>query len=370
MNLWLVEPYYTGSHQAWADGYQTHSQHQVRLLTLPGRFWKWRMQGGAVTLARMAAEPNERPDFILASDMINLPVFLTLAGQRLAGVPVALYFHENQLTYPLQPDEKRDLHYGFIHLVSGLRADMLLFNSAYHLEAFFDELPRLLKHFPDYNELWAVDALRAKAQVLPLGLDLAHFDSHRPAVHPPQSHSGRPIVLWNHRWEYDKDPAAFFRAIDLLVDEGLAFGLILLGESFRNQPVEFLEARERLGDRIGHFGYAEDRTAYARLLWQADIVVSTARHEFFGTSIVEACYCDCFPVLPDRLTYPELIPSEYHDACLYHDFDGLLAHLRQAITQMEETRRFSLRAQVARYDWQEMAPRYDNLFEQVSTARP
>ena len=41
-----------GSHQAWAEGYAAHSAHMVELLTLPARFWKWRMHGGAVTLAR------------------------------------------------------------------------------------------------------------------------------------------------------------------------------------------------------------------------------------------------------------------------------------------------------------------------------
>jgi hypothetical protein len=109
MKIWLVEPYLTGSHEAWAEGYQAHSRHQVRLLTLPGRFWKWRMQGGAITLARRAVSLDELPDLILASDMLNLPVFLALSGGRLAGIPVALYFHENQLTYPLPPGEKRDL---------------------------------------------------------------------------------------------------------------------------------------------------------------------------------------------------------------------------------------------------------------------
>ena len=195
MNIWLVEPYYTGSHQAWADGYRAHSRHPVNLLTLPGRFWKWRMQGGAITLARQARAKgawaqDARPDLILASDMLNLPVFMSMAaraggsgnltGGSLFEVPVAVYFHENQLTYPLQPGEKRDLHYGFINFVSALQADALFFNSAYHLAAFFDELPRMLKHFPDYTELWAVDALRAKAQVLPLGLDLARFDALQP----------------------------------------------------------------------------------------------------------------------------------------------------------------------------------------------
>jgi glycosyltransferase involved in cell wall biosynthesis len=334
-------------------------------LTLAGRFWKWRMQGGAVTLARQAQSLHPTPDLILASDMLNLPVFLTLAGRRLAGVPVALYFHENQLTYPLQPGETRDLHYGFINLVSALRADALFFNSAYHQEALLDELPRLLKHFPDYNELWAVDVLRAKAQVLPLGLDLARLDAYR----PEQPSQGRPLILWNHRWEYDKDPETFFHAVYTLADEGLDFGMILLGESFRNLPDEFLEARQRLSGRIAHFGYAEDAATYGRLLWEADIVVSTALHEFFGAAIVEACYCGCFPILPRRLSYPELIPAAQHSACLYDDFDGLLTRLRHAIVHVEETCFLSLRQSTARFDWQQMAPLYDRLLEETATGR-
>lgn len=370
LNLWLIEPYYTGSHRAWADGYAAHSRHSVRLLTLPGRYWKWRMEGGAVTLARLAAGLDERPDLILASDMLNVPVLVSLlqsmGGGRRAGAPLALYFHENQLTYPLPPGEKRDAHYGFINVASALRADALFFNSAYHLDAFLGELPRLLKHFADYNELWAVDALRAKASVLPLGLDLARLDAQRPVA----GRSGRPLVLWNHRWEYDKDPETFFRAVDTLAGEGIDFGLMLLGESWRKEPREFLAARERLGSRIVHFGYAEDEATYARLLWKADVVVSTALHEFFGAAVVEACYCDCFPVLPRRLTYPELIPPAHHDACLYADFDGLLARLRRALSSVDEIRRFTLHDSMAGYDWRQMATRYDAALEQVRAATP
>jgi glycosyltransferase involved in cell wall biosynthesis len=387
MNLWIVEPYYTGSHRAWVDGYRSASRYSASLLTLPGRFWKWRMQGGAITLARQAQSLDQRPDLILVSDMLNLPVFLSLSDSHfqypagdggavrdaptahtrdrawsLSDVPIALYFHENQLTYPLQPGEKRDLQYGFINLVSALRADALFFNSAYHLDALFDELPRLLKHFPDYTELWAVDALRAKAQVLPLGLDLTRFDTCR----PNQPTTGRAQVLWNHRWEYDKDPETFFRAIYALVDEGWDFGLVILGESFRNQPAEFLKARERLPDRMVHFGYAEDAATYGRLLWQADIVVSTALHEFFGAATVEACYCGSYPILPNRLAYPELIPQEHHPDCLYDDFEGLLSRLRRALGSMEETRAFSVQEEMSRFDWHQLAPDYDRLLANVT----
>jgi glycosyltransferase involved in cell wall biosynthesis len=363
MNILLVEPYYAGSHRAWADGYRAHSRHSVQLLTLPGRFWKWRMQGGAVTLAHLSQDLEEAPDLILASDMLNVPTFLALSrGADWLSAPLVLYFHENQLTYPLQPGEKRDLHYGFINFVSALCADAIFFNSAHHLEAFFDELPRMLKHLPDHNELWTVNALRARSQVLPLGLDLARFEGQRPAQPP----DGRPTILWNHRWEYDKDPSTFFRAVYTLAAEGLDFGLFVLGESFRNQPQEFLEASQRLPDRIEHLGYAEDAATYGRLLWQADILVSTALHDFFGAAVVEACYCGCFPILPRRLSYPELIPALHHDTCLYDDFDGLLTRLRWAISHIWEVRRFSFQQEMNRFDWHQIGPRYDRLLKETA----
>ncbi|MFO7539072.1 MAG: DUF3524 domain-containing protein, partial [Chloroflexota bacterium] len=80
MRILIISPYHSGSHQAWAEGYQQYSRHEVLLLTLPGRFWKWRMHGSAVTLARLyrdhyAAAP---PDVILGTDMLDLSTFLAL----------------------------------------------------------------------------------------------------------------------------------------------------------------------------------------------------------------------------------------------------------------------------------------------------
>ena len=78
-------------------------------------------------------------------------------------LPVALYFHENQLTYPPPPGTKRDLHYGWINYASSLVADRIFFNSEHHRREWYDELPRLLKHFPDYTNLETIEGLKAKA---------------------------------------------------------------------------------------------------------------------------------------------------------------------------------------------------------------
>jgi hypothetical protein len=149
VRILLVEPYYTGSHASWAKGYAQHSQHQIDILSLRGRFWKWRMHGGAVTLAREFLASGLTPDLILVTDMLDLTTFLALTRQRVADIPTVIYFHENQLSYPWSPTDrdiaqKRDKHYGFINYVSALAADVVLFNSRYHQESFLATLSKLL----------------------------------------------------------------------------------------------------------------------------------------------------------------------------------------------------------------------------------
>jgi glycosyltransferase involved in cell wall biosynthesis len=344
MRILLVAPYYTGSHAAWARGYAQYSRHQVDILNLPGRFWKWRMHGGAVTLARKFLASDVTPDLILVTDMLDLTTFLALTRRRTATIPTAIYFHENQLTYPWSPTDrdiaqKRDKHYGFINYISAMAADVVLFNSRYHQESFLAALPKLLNHFPDYKELNSVKQIREKSQ--------AHE---------------KPLILWGHRWEHDKGPKDFFKALTLLSGRGFEFDLAVLGENFSRKPNVFLRAKKTLANHIVQFGYVETFEDYARWLWQSDILPVTSNQDFFGVSVVEAIYCDCFPLLPKRLAYPYLIPTEYQAQCLYDDFDDLVARLTEAIINIEQTRQFSLRSVVARYDWQEQSKLYDAFF--------
>jgi len=357
MRILILSPYHTGSHRAWAQGYARHSAHQVQLATMAGRFWKWRMQGGALELARQVeilARESGPPDVVLATDMVNLPALIALARPWLNDVPIHLYMHENQLTYPPPPGEKRDLTYGMINTLSMLAAQQVHFNSQHHLEEFFDELPRLLKHFPDYNHLEIVDWLRERSNVLPVGLDLTALDDA-----PPQTKTGPLRILWNQRWEYDKNPGVFFRALYAMADDGLEFQLIVAGENFRQQPIEFAQARERLAGRILHFGYADSRAEYARLLRQSDIVISTALHEFFGISVLEAIYAGAYPLLPARLSYPELLPAELHASHLYVNEDDLKTKLRWALTHPAAVRATNLAWVAEKYRWEQIAPQYD-----------
>jgi glycosyltransferase involved in cell wall biosynthesis len=359
-----VSPYHTGSHLSWSQGYIQHSQFHISLLSLAGRFWKWRMQGGAIPLAAQAqtllAEQGP-PQAILATDMLNLPAWLGLLRGRLpASVPVILYMHENQLSYPLRPGESPDLTYGMINWLSQLAADRLFFNSQFHLESWFDALPRLLKHLPDYNHLEQIRAVRAKSGVLPVGIHLGQEE--RPAGQGEEP----PLILWNQRWEYDKRPDRFFNLLYRLKEEGIPFRLAVAGENFRQQPQEFEEARQRLQDETIQWGFLPSRGEYEALLARSDLVISTADHEFFGISILEAVAAGAFPLLPNRLSYPELIPPELHPAVLYADEADLLAKAAQRLRQPRSAPP-SLQGHVReRFTWSRVAQAYDAVVREVA----
>jgi hypothetical protein len=56
-------------------------------------------------------------------------------------------------------------------------------------------------------------------------------------------------------------------------------------------------------------GYVESKSEYWKWLHKADWVLSTANHEFFGIAVVEALFAGCLPWLPEKLSYPELLPA-------------------------------------------------------------
>lgn len=377
----LISPYHGGSHKAWAVGYQNHSQHAVNLLTLPDRFWKWRMHGGAVTLARrwlsqLKTGQQPLPDVFWATDMLDATTFLALTRPYTTNIPFLLYMHENQLTYPLPQDGRtgpmrrqlgeRDYHYAFINYTSMLAADRVFFNSRYHQESWFAALPNFLKHFPEYNELGSVERLRQKSAVLPVGVDFQRLaigerevaQNLQPSIADDQS----PLILWNQRWEYDKNPEAFFAALYEAAEAEIPFRVALCGQTYGKRPSIFAEAQEKLGSRIVHAGFA-DADTYRRLLWEASVVISTAHHEFFGIAILEAIYCQTFPLLPRRLSYPELIPEPYHRQCLYDNQAGLGQRLKWVLTHEAEVREtaVTLSHAVSRFAWPHTAPQYDML---------
>jgi len=366
MRIALVEPYLGGSHATWALGYEQHSAHDVFVVSHTDRFWKWRMHGAHVTLAAALQQEVARRgpvDVVVGSSMLNAAGFLGLTRGFLGSSRFALFMHENQLGYPLSPRDKVDLSYPMINWTSMVAADRVVFNSAFHRDEWFAALPGFLRQFPDYQQHQMIPQVRARSQVLPIGMDLQRLDAL------VRSEAAVPRILWNQRWEYDKGPEELAAAITELDDRGVEFEMVLAGEQFPTDPEVFVELRRRLGPRMVHYGFAA-LDEYSRLLADADIVLSTAHHEYFGISITEAIYAGAFPLLPNRLVYPERIPADTHQRCLYDDPADLVTKLEWAATNRKEAGAIgnALKPEMAVFDWSIVAPQYDAVLEALVRA--
>ena len=323
MKIAIVEPFFGGAHKSWINALQKHLPFNFHLFTLPARHWKWRMEAGAISLAQKVNETQQKFDIFLVSDMLNLSLFKAMLNTDYQQVKIILYFHENQLTYPWSATDddvklQRDRHYQFINYTSALLADKVLFNSHYNKNSFFKALPKFLKAFPDDVNLNTVKAIEQKSFVLPLAFDLSIFYKER------TTKNELPILLWNHRWEYDKNPELFFETLFAFKAKGLKFQLIVLGEKTKKYPKIFDKAAEKLKEEIIHFGYVESQQKYIELLQKADCLPVTSVQDFFGISVIEAIAAGAMPILPNQLAYLEHL-----------DFDGFYKDNESFATKLE-----------------------------------
>lgn len=361
----LLSPYHGGSHRSWAEGLVRHCTAEISVVGLEDRHWRWRMQGAALTLARqLRGQP--RPDLVLATDMLDLAAFAGLAREYLGATPMVLYMHENQLTYPLReqgsaPERSRQRQdqarfFGLINARSMAAADRVVFNSAFHQKVFFEALAELLERLPAESERDALMGLADRCQVIPVGIEVGDLAL-------PDEQPRPPLVVWNQRWEYDKNPQGLFAALEAVAARGIDFQVALCGECHGQQPAEFQKGIAALGDRVVHQGFLP-RDDYVHLLGRSRVVVSTAHHEFFGVSVVEAVVAGALPLLPRRLSYPEIITPDHVDRCLYDTPADLVARLCVELADPDSTRDVALAVAAdlrRRFAWSEVAPRYDAL---------
>ncbi|MDF1545504.1 MAG: DUF3524 domain-containing protein [bacterium] len=365
-----LEPYYGGSHKSFLNGLIEHSRHEWEILTLPPFKWKWRMRHAPVTFNQQLSQQPLRShnfDLIFCSDMLNLPEFVGLARPELQQLPSIIYFHENQLTYPFRDDFERDRHFAFSNFSSALKANEVWFNSEFHQEDFLGEMKRFLKKMPDFNLDHEIDTVRSKARVMYPGIKggTARQIESRTA----------PRILWAARWEHDKNPTLFFDAVAELKKSGIDFRLAVLGENFSDVPEVFASARREFSDQIDHFGYLESRAEYEAALNEADIFVSTADHEFFGLSLIEAVDSGCWPLLPNRLSYPELIDDGLSpkESPFFYDGTGQqlvskLSFACQAISRGETPMELrQVTKGMDRFHWSNSIQEYDRLISRLAT---
>jgi glycosyltransferase involved in cell wall biosynthesis len=365
MRILLLSAYDAASHRRWREGLVRYlGDFHWTVLTLPPRNFAWRSRGNALTWACGEREALSRKyDLLLATSMTDLA---SLRGMvpSLAKIPAVAYFHENQFAYPERAQRKEYLNYKLTNLYTALAADCVLFNSAYNKDTFLEGIREMLRLMPDGVPSGVVDLLGDRSEVLPVPLGKECF-----TLTPGAQGDGSLQVVWNHRWEHDKAPERFFKALESLIQQGVPFKVHILGQRFRDVPPVFAAVRERLRDRIGEFGFIEDPERYRCVLSQSDVIVSTALHDFQGLSVLDAAAAGCLPLVPDRLAYREFFPEENRYESLPDDPDReaevLAGRLASLCSYPGKTRKMSV-PDVSCLSWEVLGTRYREIMERTA----
>lgn len=321
MKALLLSAYDAESHRLWRGSIKAmFPLTQWSELTLPARYFPWRVRGNSLSWAFNHRELlSDNYDFLLTTSMTDLSALRGFVP-ALAQIPTAVYCHENQFAYPenSRPGAARSnpIEPQILSIYTALCADQLVFNSHYNRRTFLDGASALLAKLPDHVPAGLSERLQ-EATVIPVPLSQEIVNSR---ISRTNDEADILTMVWNHRWEYDKGPALLLAIVQQLIEQKTRFRLHLLGQRFRQEPPEF----ELLGQLLqqhydahnispGHSGYVADRAEYCRVLAGADVVLSTALHDFQGLSVLEAVTLGCTPLTPAALVYPEYLPPD----CMY-----------------------------------------------------
>ncbi|KFP19071.1 Glycosyltransferase-like domain-containing protein 1 [Egretta garzetta] len=460
MSVLLIEAFYGGSHKQLMDLLQDELREDCVLCTLPAKKWHWKARTAALYFMQtVPTSTNYR--ILFASSVLNLAELAALRPD-LGKLKKVLYFHENQLAYPVQKCQERDFQYGYNQILSCLVADVVVFNSAFNMESFLTSIGKFMKLIPDHRPKDLEKIIRPKCQVLYFPVrfpDVSRFMPEHKLAHlekvigvkrngdayqleglPGQQKSGalgglmktsnahhesglceaqpglcttqheglpspltapgrlnkseasestnpcqeedkqqltfnlsnilsgrdyqqRPLhVAWPHRWRkcfssVKQNATHFSQAGNLKKSEDLPFHVSVLGEAFTEIPDIFSEAKKALGSSVLHWGYLPSKDDYFRALCMADVVVSTAKHEFFGVAMVEAVYCGCYPLCPKALVYPEIFPAEY----LYSTPEQLFKRLQNFCKRPDIVRKHLYKGETAGFSWAALGGKFRSL---------
>ncbi|XP_060785231.1 glycosyltransferase-like domain-containing protein 1 isoform X3 [Neoarius graeffei] len=355
MSVLLVEAFYGGSHKQLMDLLQEGIDDCV-VYTLPAKKWHWRARTAALHF--MQAIPSSQSyslvaDAVLFNSAFNMDSFLSSISSFLKTMPDHRPKGLEQLIRP----KCRVLYFPirFPDVTRFLPEHKLLLRQAQPQRNISSQDSR------KYPETAAASSTTSRTEKEQRSESDAEELEHRLVSKwssDPERGMPRPLhIVWPHRWEHDKDPELFFQTLLKLRERELSFEVSVLGETFTEVPGIFSEAKEQLARHIRHWGFMPSKEDYLRTLCQADVVVSTAKHEFFGVAMLEAVHCGCYPLCPKALVYPEIFPGSY----LYSTPEQLFKRLQGFCKHPHLARQHVLQVNTGRFSWDALGQEYRSL---------
>ncbi|PXA04129.1 DUF3524 domain-containing protein [Coraliomargarita sinensis] len=321
----LLSAYHSRSHAYWCEGLMAAlPNYNWTLKTQLPRHFSWRVRASEWIWGLQDDADFEREyDLIIATSLSGLAGLKALRP-NLARTPTWVYFHENQFAHPLEKRQSGDHQIGwqFSSLQNALCSDWVSFNTAFNRDTFFEGLRAMLKRMPERLPNKPVAKLKVRSDVMPVPLTDTFTEMRKLDKDPS-------LVVWNHRWEWDKQPQRLLKALIELRQEGVCLRLAMLGSGCAGDE-RFQAERDALGDSIVHWGEAEP-VRYREYLGRAGIGVSCAKHDFQGLAVLEAAQAGATVVLPKRVAYPECVPGAYFYPGSSKDEAVDIADLKEAL---------------------------------------
>jgi glycosyltransferase involved in cell wall biosynthesis len=380
MKALLLSAYDAESHQLWRHNLKQMFPHIEWVeLILPPRYFSWRVRGNSLSWAFGHPEKlDAQYDFLLCTSMTDLSALRGFAP-ALTRLRSIVYFHENQFAYPANPNPLAErtniVEAQMLSIYTALCADRIIFNSHWNRNSFIEGAEQLLRKLPDHVPTGLIAQL-SRSKVIPVPLADALFQGSNSKMPAPEQALD---IVWNHRWEYDKGPALLLAIIQLLVQDKVYFRLHLLGQRFRQAPPEFIPLQQILnihnqahGFATPTMSYLPSRDEYLQVLSRADVVLSTALHDFQGLALLEAIALGCTPLAPARLVYPEYLEDcfLYTDSPALHKQAAVAASRLRSWAKLKQSGRPLPKADVRQFQQSNLLPHYEELFTSAPTSIP
>lgn len=351
MKILILSAYNAVSHQQLNKGLIDNIDADFTILTLPPRYFAWRSKGNSLSFAfENRNELLKGYDLIFATSLTDIT---SLRGfvPEIAGIPTIIYFHENQFDYPDNRSEYGTAETKLTSIYNALAGDCVVFNTEYNMKSFLRGAEAFLKKMPDHVPSGLIEIIRRKSIVLSVPVNPVRKSSCK---------SDNPVILWNHRWEYDKAPERFLEVLRVLRRKGNDFRLNLAGQTFRNTPDSYNVICNEFADHIDHIGYAASREEYEEIVAASNIIVSTSVHDFQGLSVIEAADSGCIPILPDRVSYPYIFDKKY----LYPSCEDIGEEAELCADKI--LNRPEAICDMSHFYWENLKTQYQDLFENMT----
>ncbi|XP_073829500.1 tRNA-queuosine alpha-mannosyltransferase isoform X2 [Musca autumnalis] len=363
-SILIIEPFYGGSHKQLIDTLiECLNVTDYEIFSLPAKKWHWRARTGALYFSQVIPQ-NHEYKVLFTSSVLNLAELLGCRPD-LNVCKKIVYFHENQLVYPVREVKERDCQYGLNQIMTCLAADNVIFNSNFNRTSFLDNIQPFLNIQPDLKLKHLREKIEKKCEVIYFPIKFHAFPNKRLIVGGDVQMNSLTTenandclhLIWPHRWEHDKNPKLLVEVLLELNKRQVDFKVTICGETYNTSPEAFEGLQDKLGSKLINFGFLS-RDKYVKTLLDGDVVISTAGHEFYGVAMLEATYCGCMPIAPNKLVYPELYPKEN----LYNTSNQLIKMLynwcRNPALFRKQREKFFEYFTFDRYSAQHLVPKY------------